>query len=356
MNIEGYPASRPAAEHRPSRADSPLRPLLGFLLLLLLLVLWWFLTIPKQPTAGSGGGTGTGSAPSGEGAGSGDHGNGPGSGERGAGPGSGQQGDGTGAGKQGDGTGSTAPAPGDAGQGAGGAQTGDASRNDGGEAAAAAAPPQEEAKPQPVVHAFRSDPPPKARSGGDRRESGRTGVSGSSGYRGFYGLKVSTQAKVLFLVDTSGSMAGPRIATLKQELKKALGLDRSGKRPSAGSFIIIGFNSDTIKFPAEGMAHYGNKQEMAKAEEFIDIGLHAGGGTAMTPAWQEALQEAKTHQISAIYFLTDGEGELTTGSLLALIDQAGLPKLAVSCIAIGHDQSYMREVAKKRGGKYVYFP
>ena len=353
MNIEPRQTPRRETECRPPRAASPFRAIIRFSVFLLMLVLWWYVTIPQQPMTGSGGDPGPGSAQSG-GAGSGDHGDGPGSGEQGDGSGSGEQGDGPGADRQGEGSGGgakeTAAAPDKTGSSANG------NTHAGGAAPAAPELPEElsESKPQ-VVHTL-SQEPEAAPRGGDKRASGRSGASGDSGYRGFYGVTVSARAKVLFLVDMSGSMSGPRMATLKQELKKALGLEQGGKRPSGGSFIIIGFDHQTIKFPAEGMARYRDSKSMQKAEEFIDCQLNARGGTAMTPAWQLALQEAKKNHIGVIYFLTDGEGELTTEGLLALLSQAGLPKLVVNCIAIGRDQVFMKEVAEKRKGKYVYCP
>lgn len=115
---------------------------------------------------------------------------------------------------------------------------------------------------------------------------------------GIYGAQPLAR-EVIYIIDTSGSMAGDSIVQAKKALQ--MGLERLRPRDQ---FNIIQFNSFTdLLFstaqPASGV-------NLIKASRYIDS-LDADGGTEMQPALEAALlNQTDSEYVRQIIFLTDG--------------------------------------------------
>ncbi len=109
----------------------------------------------------------------------------------------------------------------------------------------------------------------------------------------------SLQREIIFVIDTSGSMAGESIRQAKSALKLALSRLKPGDR-----FNIIQFNSvfeSLFQFP-QPFSH----QSIRQAKIYVDA-LIADGGTEMAPAMKAALKRyGNSYDVRQIVFLTDG--------------------------------------------------
>ena len=109
----------------------------------------------------------------------------------------------------------------------------------------------------------------------------------------FYGLAIDAR-RVLFLLDISGSMFGPKLAAAKRELNGVV-----NQLPGDAWFGIIVFNSQLTTWqPRLVPATSVNKQ---KAGYFVDS-LQARGRTAT----YDALERALHMDAEAVYLVSDG--------------------------------------------------
>jgi hypothetical protein len=109
----------------------------------------------------------------------------------------------------------------------------------------------------------------------------------------YYGLPLSG-AKIIFVIDTSGSMNGPRIFAAKRELSRAV-----EELPADVEFNIVAFNVRTYAWQAKLLAATPDHKQNA---QYFIAAQGLGGGTASYDALEAALQ----FDAEAIYFLTDG--------------------------------------------------
>lgn len=106
---------------------------------------------------------------------------------------------------------------------------------------------------------------------------------------------------VLFVIDTSGSMAGAKIDQAKKALQYCVNVLSPADR-----FDIVRFSTDTEKL--FGQMSRVDAASRAKAIDFIG-GMKAAGGTAIDAAQNAAvgqLQDSPAGRLKAIVFLTDG--------------------------------------------------
>jgi HEAT repeat protein len=109
----------------------------------------------------------------------------------------------------------------------------------------------------------------------------------------YYGLPVFAE-RLVFVLDTSGSMTGPRIMAAKRELIKAI-----SNLPQRASFGIVVFNS-TVSVWQKQLVPATQKTKQA-AIAYVTV-----QGTAMNTASYDALEAAFNFDTEAIYFLSDG--------------------------------------------------
>lgn len=152
--------------------------------------------------------------------------------------------------------------------------------------------------------------------------------------------------EMIFVIDTSGSMAGVSIVQAKASLVYAL------ERLSAGDrFNIISFNSTHHQlFPAAVPA---DAAHLAIARSYVSS-LHANNGTNMVPAMQAALVDPGSNdsgELRQVIFLTDG----AIGNERQLFDAiaSGLGRSRIFMVGIGSaPNSYLMRHAAAigRGG------
>ncbi len=154
--------------------------------------------------------------------------------------------------------------------------------------------------------------------------------------------------ELLFVIDTSGSMAGESIRQARSALLRGLDTLRPGDR-----FNVIQFNSQahalyTQPVPANG--HY-----LARARDYVQD-LNADGGTEMAGALSLAMgmnsSEPSGH-VQQMVFMTDG----AVGNESALFDQirTGLGNRRLFTVAIGSapNMHFLREAARWGRGQYT---
>jgi hypothetical protein len=121
----------------------------------------------------------------------------------------------------------------------------------------------------------------------------------------YYGLSLAAR-RIVFVLDTSGSMEGPRLQAAKHELAKAIdGLDEEV------SFSIVIFNNLVTVWQRGLMPA---KPSIKRAAAQFIYARRAGGQTAA----YDALQAAFQFDAEAVYFLSDGAPNV--GKLVAPAD------------------------------------
>lgn len=139
---------------------------------------------------------------------------------------------------------------------------------------------------------------------------------------------------VVFVVDTSGSMAGKKL----EQARKAL------------SFCVENLNTDdrfeVIRFSTDSEPLFNglrevNKQSRSSALSFVDS-FKAIGGTAIHPALQSALKlrPENGNRPFMVIFLTDGMptvGETKEDRIVELVSPEVARKTRVFCFGIGND-------------------
>ena len=187
------------------------------------------------------------------------------------------------------------------------------------------------------------------------------------GRKGFYGVAVHDSARVLFIIDCSGSMGArstelpdkTRLEVMKMELEKAI-FNKNRSQYSTGAFAIVNFSDDAAQFPPrkKGLCRYTETKKLKQAQEFIDQ-LQAGGSTNMKTAWEAGIEIIKKYRIDTVYFLTDGEptDNFDVIWLKAAMKKNHVARISVNCVAIGnHGKDRMQAVAKEFRGSFVFIP
>ncbi|MBS1372172.1 MAG: VWA domain-containing protein [Lentisphaeria bacterium] len=293
---------------------------------------------------------------------------GTGSGFAGTGTGSGISGSGSGAGGKSGGTGSSATIPAN-GPGAG-VETGPEpstaessitgnSEQEAGVAGGQAASAEIALSPRPV----RWDNPEPQKPAAASRQAGAQGVSGQSGQKGFYGIEVKPASKIIFLVDTSGSMSADtpegrtRLETLKAELQKSVEQlyirAKINPKSSTGTYRVTAFAEGTTDFPGGPAIRVSDISRLQELKQFLSR-MYAGGGTNMLTAWQHLIGLLAKEEIDTIYFLSDGDP--TDCSEQNLLDylKSNLPKtVTVHTISIGQTSDLLRRLAEQHRGIYT---
>jgi len=109
----------------------------------------------------------------------------------------------------------------------------------------------------------------------------------------YYGLPISA-AKIIFVIDTSGSMRGPRIFAAKRELCRAI-----QELPPGVEFNVIAFNGRNYAWQGKLMPAAEDSKQSAI---YFVMAQNLDTGTAS----YDALEAALHFEAEAIYFLTDG--------------------------------------------------
>jgi len=153
--------------------------------------------------------------------------------------------------------------------------------------------------------------------------------------------------EVIFIIDTSGSMAGKSLQQAKQALVMALNTLTPNDR-----FNIIEFNSLTRKLFTQAILADG--QSLQTAIQYVN-NLHADGGTEMMTAISAALDgNALEDYVRQIIFMTDGSVS-NEKELFKLIEDR-LQKSRLYTVGIGSSPNsyFMRKAAQFGRGTYTF--
>jgi len=153
--------------------------------------------------------------------------------------------------------------------------------------------------------------------------------------------------EVIFVIDTSGSMAGASIQQARLALEEALAALAPGDR-----FNVIEFNSRTRRlFPASVPA---GPAEVERARRWVQS-LEANGGTEMLPALRAALEGVdETGGVRQVVFVTDGLVG-NEDQLFAYISRTlGRSRLFTVGIGAAPNGHFMTKAAQFGRGTYTY--
>lgn len=153
--------------------------------------------------------------------------------------------------------------------------------------------------------------------------------------------------EVIFVIDTSGSMAGTSIVQAKAALELALVRLKPGDR-----FNIIQFNSymdQMFPFPKPV-----NRQTLNLAEKYIHD-LKANGGTEMIPAMHAALKPSlENNLVRQVVFLTDGSIGNEDELFRIIHSELGNSRLFTIGIGSAPNSHFMSRAANFGRGTYTY--
>ena len=153
--------------------------------------------------------------------------------------------------------------------------------------------------------------------------------------------------EVIFVVDVSGSMAGPSIKQAKEALLFAVSRLQPEDR-----FNIITFNDTVDKFFNYPMT--GTREHIQQALHFIK-GLEATGGTEIEPALYEALDGNKNlNRIRQVIFLTDGSVGNEQQLFQTVRDRLGDSRIFTVGIGSAPNSYFMRNIAERGKGTFTY--
>ena len=157
----------------------------------------------------------------------------------------------------------------------------------------------------------------------------------------------SIHKEMIFVVDTSGSMAGESI----QQAKQALFLGLSELK-SEDWFNIIQFNSYTEVFSEQALPARENNIDQAKV--YINS-LHANGGTEIAPALNAALTNvSESERIRQIIFLTDGSVGNEAALFKIIKNKLNDSRLFTVGIGSAPNSYFMSEAAALGRGTFTY--
>lgn len=170
----------------------------------------------------------------------------------------------------------------------------------------------------------------------------------------YYGMPIYA-ARLVFVLDTSGSMRGPRIEAAKRELVSAInGL------PEGVYFGVLAFNSDVRSWRRQ--LELATPENRAKAVMFVQ-----SQGLGRSTASYDALEAAFDFDTESIYFLTDGAphgGKVTdTVEIVDVISRLNFTRrVTVNAIGIGVNvavpglanpfDAFLRSLSDRNYGEY----
>lgn len=161
----------------------------------------------------------------------------------------------------------------------------------------------------------------------------------------------SLPRELVFVIDTSGSMAGAPIAQARSSLLRGL-----GTLSPADRFNVIQFNSQTHALFMQAVP--ANGRNLARARRYVE-GLEANGGTEMAPALSLALNdEARTGEaagdhVRQVVFITDGAVGNENALFAQIHQQLGDQRLFTVGIGSAPNMHFMREAARYGRGSYT---
>lgn len=182
--------------------------------------------------------------------------------------------------------------------------------------------------------------------GGDIAGTGEgLGGAGGGGGASFFGVEVQGN-RFAYIVDVSGSMDGPRLGGLREELNQSL----SGLLETS-EFVIIQF-SDDARIVGESKT-WQEASNAVKRSMRTQVGLLAStGGTNPVPGFEVVFQLRP--RPDAIYFMTDGDfADQSADEILNLWSGSKIPVHTI-CFGSRDGEERMKRIAKQTRGSYTF--
>jgi len=155
---------------------------------------------------------------------------------------------------------------------------------------------------------------------------------------------------IAFVIDTSGSMSGPKIDQARQALKACLDL------MNPGDGVYVAAFSDVLN-PWTTRPYEVGDAQWSKAKAFAD-GLRAGGGTAIQMSLLSTLKVLeRSERPTAIVFLTDGMGNRPVEETLKAVEGANAAdrtRIFSFGIGSGVNQSFLERLGRENRGGYTH--
>lgn len=156
---------------------------------------------------------------------------------------------------------------------------------------------------------------------------------------------------LVFVIDTSGSMAGESIRQARSALQQGLATLTPDDR-----FNIIRFNNQTHALFMQPEAATANN--LARARRYV-ANLQADGGTEMAPALERALASSASagenagERVRQVVFITDGAVGNEAALFAQIRQQLGSQRLFTVGIGSAPNMHFMREAARWGRGLYT---
>jgi hypothetical protein len=201
------------------------------------------------------------------------------------------------------------------------------------------------ASADPAPWAELVDLPPSAAAVGGAEQFGAVGSGGGSlgGGASFMGV-YAHGTRFCIIADCSGSMRGPKLEHVKEEIRETL----SGMGSQA-RFQLVFFHSRENPFPQPG---WRNPRRDRRDLETWLAAVEAGGGTYPTPAFRIAL--SLSPRPDAIFFMTDGQFDPGVVEEVAALNHDGQRRVKINTISFidRSAEAQMRKIAEDSGGEY----
>jgi len=164
----------------------------------------------------------------------------------------------------------------------------------------------------------------------------------------FYGIPVHS-SRLAFVLDVSGSMDGPKLWRLKDELTGIL-----ERLPEHALFNVI-FFSDRAHPWKDRLQRLNERNRTAAIEEVKE--RSAGGGTNL---WDGLVEAFEDEEIDTIYLLSDGEptaGAVTSlaGICDRITEMNRSRRVVIHVVLIGMKSGDLERLALDSGGTYVRY-
>ena len=157
----------------------------------------------------------------------------------------------------------------------------------------------------------------------------------------------SPPREMIFVLDTSGSMAGPSIVQARKALVLAI-----SRLTEQDRFNVIEFNSTASRLFIQ--AERGDASHKERAVEFVH-GLRAEGGTEIASAFDLALDGKNNHQrLRQVIFLTDGSVGNEDKLFRIIQSRLGDSRLFTIGIGAAPNAFFMSRAATVGRGTYTY--
>lgn len=157
---------------------------------------------------------------------------------------------------------------------------------------------------------------------------------------------------IVFVLDTSGSMTGEKIAQAKAALTYCI--QRLGPDDR---FDVLRFSSDVERWSSSGLVAASDAARR-RAIEFVE-GFEAAGGTAIDEALHAAIGAVGNERGALVLFVTDGRptvGEVSSEAIVKALERKNAGRARIFTMGVGEDLDthLVDRVAAEHGGTSHY--